>query len=33
MYSKFPTPSLTLKLIVDGCHATPSRRSSRSKFG
>jgi hypothetical protein len=24
-------PSLTLKLIVDGCHATPSVLSSRSK--
>jgi len=33
LYSKSPTPSLTLKLIVDGCQPTPSRTSRRSKFG
>ena len=33
LYSKSPIPSLTLKLIVDGCQATPRRSSSRSKFG
>jgi hypothetical protein len=32
-YSKSPVPSLTLKLIADGCQATPSRLSSRSDPG
>ena len=32
-YSKSPVPSLTLKLIIDGCDTTPSRASSRSKRG
>ena len=33
VYSKSPLPSLTLKLIVDGCEATPRALSSRSKLG
>ena len=32
-YSKSPRSSLTAKLMSDGWPATPSRSSSRSKFG
>ena len=33
LYSNSPRPSLTEKLIVEGCVATPRRSSSSSKPG